>query len=143
MLQSEPIYFEWDFAFEVVNMHGFYESNKTGIMSIGTIMTPVHNVEKNFLNGWIVQMQDITKFRRATFEIQKAKQLAMQYMEFMGHDIANNLQAMTICTNLLVDAAESVGKSEVLHILNRPVTACVEVINKARAIEKKILEDKS
>lgn len=141
MLQSESIYFEWSFNFEVVKLHGFYQSNKSGIMNIGTIITPVHNVEKNFLNGWIVQMQDITEFRKASFELQKAKQLSMQFMEFMGHDIANNLQAMTICTGLLIDAAESSGKSEVLQLLNKSIVACVGVINRARELENKLRED--
>jgi len=135
MLERESVYFDWEFDFELVKFHGFYQSSKSGVMNIGTIITPLKNSEDCSLNGWIVQMQDITKYRKATRKLREFKIQANQYMNYMGHDIANHLQVLVICSQLLSNANLDSKEQEALSILIASLDQCKEIINRTRAWE--------
>ncbi|MHA2426330.1 MAG: PAS domain-containing protein [Candidatus Thorarchaeota archaeon] len=135
MLERESVHFDWEFDFEVVKFHGFYKSTKSGIMNIGTIISPIRNGQGNSLNGWIVQMQDITKYRETTRQLRESKIQSNQYMNYMGHDIANHLQVLVICTQLLENADLKPKEKDVLDILMASLEQCKEIINRARAWE--------
>jgi PAS domain S-box-containing protein len=135
MLEEESIQYNWEFDFQVVNYHGFFKSSRSGIMNIGTIISPIMNGKEGSLNGWIVQMQDITKYRRATRELRESKIQSSQYMNFMGHDIANHLQVMVICSQLLSDATENPKDKEALDILRASIDQCTEIIDRVRSLD--------
>jgi PAS domain S-box-containing protein len=133
MLERESIHFDWEFDFEVVRSHGLYESIKSGIMNIGTIISSIRNGKDTSLNGWIVQMQDITKYRQTTRELRESKIQSNQYMNFMGHDIANHLQVLVICSQLLSNAELNPKEREALGIIAASLEQCKDIINRARS----------
>ncbi len=129
---GEQVSFEWVLDMDRVNSGGMYETSKNGIMHIGVIVSPLPGSEE--LNGWIVQMQDITSCRHAQTELQHAIDLAMEYMDLMSHDIANHLQSMVMCSGLLSEAAHAAGKDAVLVMLDESISECIKIIMQARSI---------
>jgi len=127
---GERVDFEWVFDINRFTKSKMYETSKTGIMHIGTIVSPlnVNNQQK----GWIVQMQDITMWKIAQLELQRAQEVAMEYMDLMSHDIANHLQSMVICAGLLGEVARKAGKGHVLDILDEAVLECIKIVAMAR-----------
>lgn len=129
---GEQVDFEWMVDLDRVNASGKYETSKTDTIHIGTIVSPL--LDNGQVNGWIVQMQDITRWRYAELEIDRATDLAMQYMDMMSHDIANHLQSMVLCSELLSDAAKAAGKERVLAMLDESISECIKTILQAREI---------
>lgn len=129
---GEQVDFEWMVDLDSVSASRKYETSKTGTIHIGTIVSPL--LDNGHVNGWIVQMQDITRWRYAQFEIQRATDLAMEYMDMMSHDIANHLQSMVLCSGLLGDAAKAAGKERVLAMLDEAISECIKTIVQAREI---------
>jgi PAS domain S-box-containing protein len=129
---GEQVDFEWVLDMDRVNSGGMYETSKTGIMHIGVIVSPLVNSED--LNGWIVQMQDITGWRRSEMDLRHATAQAMEYMDMMSHDIANQLQSMVMCSGLLSEAAHSAGKEGVLAMLDESISECIKTIMQAHNI---------
>ncbi len=131
---GEQVDFEWMVDLDSINASGKYETSKTGTIHIGTIVSPL--LDNGYVTGWIVQMQDITRWRYAEDEIQRATDLAMEYMDLMSHDIANHLQSMVLCSGLLSDAAKSAGKERVLAMLDESISECIKTIFQAREMSR-------
>ncbi len=129
---GEQVEFEWVLDIDRVNAGGMYETSKAGIMHIGVIVSPLVNSED--LNGWIVQMQDITGWKHAQMELQHATDLAMEYMDLVSHDIANHLQSMVMCSGLLSEAAHAAGKDAVIAMLDESLSECIKIIMQARKV---------
>lgn len=133
---GEHVTFEWALDMDQVNANGKYETTKTGTMYIGVIVSPLRI--DNQLQGWIAQMQDITQCRVAQQEVQRATDLAMEYMDMMSHDIANQLQSMVLCSGLLTEAAHESGEETVLAMLDESISECIKIIMQARKVSMNI-----
>ncbi len=136
---GEQVDFEWVLDMDRVNAGGKYETSKRGIVHIGVIVSPLVNSED--LNGWIVQMQDITDWRRSQMELRHATDLALEYMDLMSHDIANHLQSMVMCSGLLSEAAHAAGKETVIAMLDESISECIKTIMQARRVSMDTSED--
>lgn len=127
---GEQVDFEWVLDMDRFNASIKCGSSRTGTLHVGVIVSPLR--DKESVKGWIVQMQDITRWRQAQMELQRAQDVAIGYMDMMTHDIANHLQSMLLCTGLLAEVARGAGKGHILSILDSSIAECIEIIMRAR-----------
>ncbi len=127
---GERVDFEWILDMDRFNASVKCGSSRTGTLHIGVIVSPL--LDHELLHGWIVQMQDITRWRYAQMEIQRAQDVAMEYMDLMSHDIANHLQSMIMCTGLLDEVARDAGKGYILEVMDEAMQECIKIIAQAR-----------
>lgn len=128
--KGERFDFMWVFDIEHLAKERKYETSKTGTMHIGTIVSPIHSEQQ--IQGWIVQMQDITQWKHTQQELQQARDVALEYMDLMSHDIANFLQSVLMCSGLMSDVAKDAGKGHILSMMDEAIFDCIELIKQAR-----------
>lgn len=138
LINGERVEFEWVFDIEPFARTREYETTKSGIMHIGTLVSPIRSNEH--LNGWVVQMQDITQWRNAQQQLKHARDVALEYIDIMSHDIANYLQSIMMCSGLASEVMKQAGKSHILHMMDEAIFDCIELIAQARRASKELNE---
>ncbi len=78
---------------------------------------------------------DITESQRAASELKAAVETSMLYLDLMGHDIRNQLQAITMSADLLKDMAQSPDGERLLEYVISAADACDALIDKVHATE--------
>ncbi|MFW9933047.1 MAG: PAS domain-containing protein [Candidatus Thorarchaeota archaeon] len=131
---GEQVDFEWVLDMDQFNASVKCGSSRTGNLHIGVIVSPL--LDNKSVKGWIVQMQDITRWRYAQMELQQAQEVAMGYMDMMTHGIANHLQSMLLCTGLLAEVARKEGKGNILNILDSSIAECIDIIMQVRKLSE-------
>jgi PAS domain S-box-containing protein len=136
--KGERIDFEWVLDIDHFARTRNYETSKTGTMQIGTIVSPIHSEDQ--LRGWIVQMQDITRWKQAQQELQKTRDIALEFLDIMSHDISNYMQSILMCSGLLSEVAKDAGKGHILGMMDEAIFDCIEMIKQARRSTKDMTE---
>ncbi|MCK4483778.1 MAG: PAS domain-containing sensor histidine kinase [Candidatus Thorarchaeota archaeon] len=78
---------------------------------------------------------DITESQRAASELKAAVETSMLYLDLMGHDIRNQLQAITMSADLLKDTAQSPEGGRLLEYVISAADVCDALIDKVHATE--------
>ena len=78
---------------------------------------------------------DITESQRAASELKSAVETSMLYLDLMGHDIRNQLQAITMSADLLKDMAQGTDGGRLLEYVISAADACDALIDKVHATE--------
>jgi PAS domain S-box-containing protein len=126
--RGERIDFDWILDLDALS--GKYETTKSGVMHIGVLVSPIHSSQQ--INGWIVQMQDITQWRLAHLRMEKVRDIALEYLDLMTHDISNYLQSLLMCSGLLSEVAKDGGKGHIISMMDEAIFDCIEMIKQAR-----------
>jgi PAS domain S-box-containing protein len=78
---------------------------------------------------------DITESQRAASELKAAVETSMLYLDLMGHDIRNQLQAITMSADLLKDIAQNPESERLLDYVISAADVCDALIDKVHATE--------
>ncbi len=78
---------------------------------------------------------DITESQRAASELKSAVETSMLYLDLMGHDIRNQLQAITMSADLLKDMAQGPDGGRLLEYVISAADVCDALIDKVHATE--------
>ncbi len=78
---------------------------------------------------------DITGSQRAAAELKAAVETSMLYLDLMGHDIRNQLQAITMSADLLKDMAQGSESERLLEYVISAADVCDALIDKVHATE--------
>ena len=78
---------------------------------------------------------DITESQRAASELKAAVETSMLYLDLMGHDIRNQLQAITMSADLLKDMAQGPDGGRLLEYVISAADVCDALIDKVHATE--------
>ena len=78
---------------------------------------------------------DITESQRAAAELKAAVETSMLYLDLMGHDIRNQLQAITMSADLLKDMAQGSEGERLLEYVISAADVCDALIDKVHATE--------
>ncbi|MCK4279978.1 MAG: HAMP domain-containing histidine kinase, partial [Candidatus Thorarchaeota archaeon] len=78
---------------------------------------------------------DITESQRAASELKAAVETSMLYLDLMGHDIRNQLQAITMSADLLKDVVQSPESERLLQYVISAADVCDALIDKVHATE--------
>ena len=78
---------------------------------------------------------DITESQRAASELKAAVETSMLYLDLMGHDIRNQLQAITMSADLLKDMAQGPEGERLLEYVIGAADVCDALIDKVHATE--------
>ncbi len=78
---------------------------------------------------------DITESQRAASELKSAVETSMLYLDLMGHDIRNQLQAITMSADLLKDMALGPDGGRLLEYVINAADVCDALIDKVHATE--------
>ena len=78
---------------------------------------------------------DITESQRAAAELKAAVETSMLYLDLMGHDIRNQLQAITMSADLLSNIAQNPEGERLLEYVISAADACDALIDKVHATE--------
>jgi PAS domain S-box-containing protein len=76
----------------------------------------------------VVVLRDISDLKSIESNLRASYRLANLYLDIMGHDIRNHLQAMLISTELLGDSATGHSEAELLEQLNTSIQKCNDII---------------
>lgn len=76
----------------------------------------------------VVVLRDISDLKGIESNLRASYRLANLYLDIMGHDIRNYLQAMLISTELLGDSTDSLPETELLEQLNASIKKCNDII---------------
>ncbi len=76
----------------------------------------------------VVVLRDISDLKEIESNLRASYRMANLYLDIMGHDIRNHLQAMLISTELLGDSANSLPETELLEQLNASIQKCNGII---------------
>ena len=71
MRRGETVSYEVPFETEKVKAKNLYTTEKSGLIYIHVLITPVGSQDEGFFNGYLVQVQDISERRRAEEQLQK------------------------------------------------------------------------
>jgi PAS domain S-box-containing protein len=78
---------------------------------------------------------DITESQRAAAELKAAVETSMLYLDLMGHDIRNQLQAITMSADLLSNIAQDPEGARLLEYVISAANVCDALIDKVHATE--------
>jgi PAS domain S-box-containing protein len=78
---------------------------------------------------------DITESQRAASELKAAVETSMLYLDLMGHDIRNQLQAITMSADLLKDRAQGPECERLIEYVISAADVCDALIDKVHATE--------
>ena len=78
---------------------------------------------------------DITESQWAAAELKAAVETSMLYLDLMGHDIRNQLQAITMSADLLKDMAQGSEGERLLEYVISAADVCDALIDKVHATE--------
>ncbi len=93
--------------------------------------------KNDMIEGLIFVIQDITEEKETKRKLKAEKDRAMLYLDIMGHDIRNKLQAMMMGYDIisrLVDKDEIV--EELIEQIQQSAEACTELISKVKRTER-------
>ncbi|MGY5861844.1 MAG: PAS domain-containing sensor histidine kinase [Candidatus Thorarchaeota archaeon] len=96
--------------------------------------TVLSNKDGNII-GVLSSGVDITESQRAASELKAAVETSMLYLDLMGHDIRNQLQAITMSADLLRDMALGSEGGRLLEYVISAADACDALIDKVHATE--------
>ncbi len=81
----------------------------------------------------VVATRNISDIKAAEEDIRAAHRMATLYLDIMGHDIRNYLQAMLISTDLLLDSSTSVREQELIERIGDSIKQCEDIISNVQA----------
>ena len=94
-----------------------FDEDRTAIRLVGTV-------------------QDITKRKRIDEQLQKVTKRAMLYLDLMGHDIANQLQIITMSNAIIEEEHVSNRTNYLSDLIDNAVQKCEDIISKTRHTEQ-------
>jgi PAS domain S-box-containing protein len=96
--------------------------------------TALLNKDGNLI-GVLSSGVDITESQRAASELKAAVETSMLYLDLMGHDIRNQLQAITMSADLLKDVVQNPESERLLQYVISAADVCDALIDKVHATE--------
>ena len=78
-----------------------YDTHKSGVSYVKAGASALRYGEDESLHGYMVQIVDITERVMAEANTKAAAETAMLYLDLMGHDIRNHLQAIILGTEIV------------------------------------------
>ena len=123
---------------EIVNVFKLVENQVSPILE-GTLSWSVLYILLRFEVGillvslgfyqWIPQ---VVRSREDELRLTTERNLALLYLDLMGHDIRNNLQVVSMSAGIIADVTEDVMTSGMLDNIRGAVEKCDEIIMKVK-----------
>ncbi|MFW9919048.1 MAG: ATP-binding protein [Candidatus Thorarchaeota archaeon] len=102
-----------------------YMANLTGIRKWHSANLSPHEDNEHI----VVVVRDITDLKLAEEQLRASNHMATLYLDIMGHDIRNYLQAITISADLLDQSQESSRNHHFIERISESVQKCEQLIS--------------
>ncbi|MEE9541318.1 MAG: PAS domain S-box protein, partial [Candidatus Thorarchaeota archaeon] len=132
---GETVRYQAPFDFEKVKERGSYETSKSGIAYLNTVITPFGLGEDGSFRGYIVQMQDVTELKQNEEQRRQQHSELEVYASLLRHDLRNDVGV--ILGN--VDLAKMIAgenDSEILETLSSTEAVCERMMNLLKAVSR-------
>jgi len=88
----KAISYETEFDYSLVREHGLYETNKSGTVHLETHITPLRMDDKSDIEGFMVQIKNITKRKEAVHALEESQErlFALFQQSPIGIEILND-----------------------------------------------------
>ncbi len=113
LLRGESIKYQTAFDFDKAKESGHYKNTKTGIKFFDYVITPLLDEKRKNINGYLLQVQDVTENKLAEEEIkiQNEKLLKInaekdKFFSIIAHDLKSPFQGLLGMTELMADGSE-------------------------------------
>lgn len=113
LLRGESIKYQTAFDFDKAKESGHYKNTKTGIKFFDYVITPLLDEKRKNINGYLLQVQDVTENKLADEEIkiQNEKLLKInaekdKFFSIIAHDLKSPFQGLLGMTELMADGSE-------------------------------------
>ena len=105
LLEGELVRYETAFDFEKVKQLKLYDTTKSGIIYLDVVMTPLGLKRKGYVEGYLLQVQDITEHKRLEARlIHSAKMASLGVMAGgIAHEIRNPLGVCLSAAQFLLE----------------------------------------
>jgi PAS domain S-box-containing protein len=134
--KDEQVRYESAFDFSKVHRDGLYETEKQGIMWLDAVLSPLRYGDAKELQGFIVQMQDITFQKRAEEELVNTLELLKKTFEsqmdavfiFGSSNPSKIIDANPASTKMFgYERQEMIGRiSDFLHVSDKSYKAFIQ-----------------
>lgn len=91
LLEGQTVRYEVPFDFEHIKKHKLYETTKSGIIYLDVVITPIRQTGDRLVSHYLVQIQDITKRKRAEEHIRTLSQQVIRVQESERHRLSRDL----------------------------------------------------
>jgi len=120
---------------ETIEYYNIPVLTKRGVERIVAWRDTVLSDKDGNIIGVLSSGVDITENQRAASELKAAVETSMLYLDLMGHDIRNQLQAITMSADLLSNTAQSPEGERLLEYVISAADVCDALIAKVHATE--------
>ncbi len=133
MRKGEKILYQSVIVFAKIKEAGLYDASRSGVSYVDAGASPLRYGEIESLHGYMVQMVDVTDRRKAEEDLKAAAKTAMLYLDLMGHDIRNHLQAIIMATDILKHHGLTPEVEPVFNLIFESVQNSQDLISKIQA----------
>jgi len=144
LLKGEPVAYQAILDFEIINKLKQYKTEKTGKYCFDYYITPLLASDKKIIQGYLLQVQDVTNRIHAEKELKIAKEKAEEsdrlksaFLANMSHEIRTPMNGILGFAELLKEP-NLTGKeqSEYIHIIKKSGARMLNIINNIIEISK-------
>jgi PAS domain S-box-containing protein len=133
---GESVVFESSVDFNKVRALNQYKSTRMNIAYVESAISPLVMDEKGDVQGYLVQMLDITERKLAEQNVKNQRDKAELYLDLMGHDIRNKLQAVNLGLEIIETLLHNEASHEVFSDVLTAVERCSQIIAMVKKTEK-------
>jgi PAS domain S-box-containing protein len=109
---------------------------KDGSVFPAQVGASVIDDEEGRPRGYILVIRDLTGQRQYESSLKEARDRALFYLDLMGHDIRNQLQALELAGQIAVDIARKSEDKKALSEVGKAIENCQKIITKVEATEE-------
>ncbi len=131
--KGERVLYHSVIDFSKVRKAGLYDTPRLGVRHVEAGASPLRYGEDEALHGYMVQMVDVTGLVLAEANTKAAAETAMLYLDLMGHDIRNQLQAIIMGTEIVEQLDIRPEVREMVDIVSDSVEKSQNLIRKVQA----------